>query len=275
VLSGAAPAKLNLALVVGPRRDDGKHEVVTVVEKLALHDTLTVAIGPETYVDGFADDSLVRDALQAVTVRAGGAPAFAATLEKRIPVAAGLGGGSSDAATALELANGLLPDALEAADLHALAAGLGADVPLFLQPGPVLATGDGTTVEAVTLPRDYHVVLWIPTGHAKASTGSIYDAFDARHGADGFEERRGTLLAALASLTAAADLAALPANDLAASPAEAGLLLGHGAFRAGVTGAGPTLYGLFHDLDAASHAAQALSASGRAWLTAPVGAGDP
>ena len=100
-----APAKLNLALVVGPLRSDGKHEVVTVLERLSLADTLALREADATTVTGFADDTLVRAALEAVCAAAETTRRFEARLVKRVPVAAGLGGGSSDAATALELAN--------------------------------------------------------------------------------------------------------------------------------------------------------------------------
>ena len=103
-----APAKLNLALVVGPLRPDEKHEVVTVLERLSLADTVAVRTAPAIRVTGFPDDTLVHAALEAVSHAAGGASLFEARIEKRIPVAAGLGGGSSDAAAAILLANGML-----------------------------------------------------------------------------------------------------------------------------------------------------------------------
>lgn len=268
MLTGAAPAKVNLALVVGPRRRDGKHEVVTVAEKLALADTIGLATAEHLTVDGFDDDTLVRAALRSLAERVGVKPAFAATIDKRIPVASGLGGGSSDAATALRLANELLGEPLTAPALVEVAALLGADVPLFLQPGPVVGTGDGTTVVPVELPRDYHVVLWLPDGATKASTADVYRRFDAVGGDAGFPERRAALESRLRDVHRAADLAALPANDLASSP-YVRALLELGAFRADVSGAGPTLYGLFGDAAQAGAAAGALRARGRVWLTTP------
>ncbi len=181
-----APAKLNLALVVGPRRPDGKHEVVTVMERLSLHDTLAVRPAPATRVTGFEDDTLVAAALDAVANAAGGRQRFEARIEKRIPVAAGLGGGSSDAAATLRLANELLDTPLEHDALHDLAAALGADVPFFLGNGTQLASGDGTTLAPLALPRDYVVLLALPDGVAKSSTRSVYVAFDARHGEEGY-----------------------------------------------------------------------------------------
>jgi 4-diphosphocytidyl-2-C-methyl-D-erythritol kinase len=264
-----APAKLNLALVVGPLRDDGKHEVVTVLERLSLADTVAVRRGDATRVTGFAEDTLVHAALEAVAHAAGGSLFFEARIEKRIPVAAGLGGGSSDAAAALRLANGLLDDPLPEVALHEIAAGLGADVPFFLAPGPQLATGDGTILEPTSLPRDYAVVLALPHGAAKTSTASVYAGFDARSGALGFDERRTTLLAELERCERAADLARLPANDLVSSPLGA-RLRELGAFRADVTGAGPVVYGLFLDAGDAGRAAESIGDRAECWVAHPV-----
>ena len=100
-----APAKLNLALVVGPVRDDGKHEVVTVMERLTLADTINLRRANGMSVHGFDDDTLVRAALDQVTRRTGSDAGFEVRIDKRIPVASGLGGGSSDAAAELRLAN--------------------------------------------------------------------------------------------------------------------------------------------------------------------------
>lgn len=270
MLTLAAHAKVNLALVVGGLRDDGKHEVVTVVEKLRLADTVTVAHAAALAVEGFPEDTIVRCALAALAERAGFEPGFAATIDKRIPVAAGLGGGSSDAAAALMLANQLLPRPLARHDLEEVGAALGADVPLFLRGGAVLATGNGSTVEPLSLPREYHVVLWLPAGAAKQSTAAVYGDFDRRDGAAGFPRRRAALVEALAAVTVPADLAGLPPNDLASSP-RAAELLALGAFRADVTGAGPVLYGLFDGAIVAAAAAAALSPHGWTCVTTPAG----
>ena len=252
-----APAKLNLALVVGPRRPDGLHEVVTVMERLTLADTIAVRHADATSVDGFDDDTLVREALDEVTRRAGGAGGFEARIDKRIPVAGGLGGGSSDAAAALRLANDLLERPLSSHKLDAIAASLGADVPFFLRDGPQLGTGDGRTLAPVTLPRAYTVLLVLPDGARKSSTADVYAAFDERRGEAGYDDRRDRVLAALADVGVESDLAALPPNDLASSPlsGELGRL---GAFRSDVTGAGPIVYGLFVERAAAERARDLL-----------------
>jgi 4-diphosphocytidyl-2-C-methyl-D-erythritol kinase len=255
VREAAAPAKINLALVVGDLRPDGKHEVATVLQRIDLADRISVEPADAVEIHGFPEDTLVRGALAALGVTA------RVQIEKRIPVAAGLGGGSSDVATALRLANELLPDPLPARQLRALAAALGADVPFFLAEGPQLGTGDGGELSPVSLPSDYVVLLVLPTGERKSSTNSVYSAFS---GQDGFAERRAALYAALE----AGEIASLPPNDLASSPL-AEELRRRGAFRADVTGAGPAVYGLFTDTEQAEAARDAFTSRGRTWLAKP------
>jgi 4-diphosphocytidyl-2-C-methyl-D-erythritol kinase len=259
-----APAKLNLALVVGPNRPDGKHEVATVLQRIALADTVRLEPAESLEVRGFPDDTLVRRALELVAAHAGVEPRWRATIEKQIPVASGLGGGSSNAAAALELANEALDGSLTSEDLHGLAAQVGSDVPFFLTAGPQLGEGDGTDLTPLELPQDYWIVLALPRGGHKDSTAAVYDAFDARNGAEGFEQRRSELTRALVL----GDLAGLPPNDLASSPF-ARELIDQGAFRADVTGAGPAVYGLFAEEAQAVTAAAALAARGETWITTP------
>lgn len=263
---GAAPAKINLALVVGPLREDGRHELLTVYQRVALCDRIAVSAAPELRVHGFAPDTLVRGALERVAD--GAATTFAAQIKKRIPVAGGLGGGSSDAATALILANQLREKPHSHDRLDLFARELGADVPFFLRDGPQLGSGDGTTLEPLELPQDYWVLLVLPHDVQKRSTADVYAAFDARGGEQGYEDRRAVLLESLAEVRRARDLGALPPNDLIQSPL-ADELRELGAFRADVTGAGPVVYGLFLHADHAKAAARRISPEGRTWLTAP------
>lgn len=253
-----APAKLNLALVVGPTRPDGRHEVATVLQRVSLADRIRLEPSRELSVEGFAEDTIVRSALQALAAAAGTAPAWRVEIEKHIPVAAGLGGGSSDAAAALELANETLPEPLDARVLYELAARLGADVPFFLSAGPQLGEGDGTTLQPLALPQDYWILLLMPHGERKDSTAAVYGAFT---GENGFTDRRAALLRALAL----GDLAALPGNDLTSSPL-GDELRALGAFRADVSGAGPAVFGLFVEQGEAIAAHAALADRGSAWI---------
>ena len=256
-----APAKINLALVVGPTRPDGRHEVATVLQRISLADRIALEPADALGVEGFADDTLVARALEVLAAAAGTTPRWRVTIDKQIPVAAGLGGGSSNAASALRLANWTLRRPLADPALHELAAGLGADVPFFLTSGPQLGEGDGTVLTPLELPQDYWILLLLPHGERKESTGAVYDAFS---GGEGFAERRAALQRALAL----GDLAALPPNDLASSPL-AERLRARGAFRADVSGAGTAVYGLFAEQDQALAAHAELSGEGGAWVAAP------
>jgi 4-diphosphocytidyl-2-C-methyl-D-erythritol kinase len=261
---GPAPAKINLALVVGPKRNDDRHELVTVYQRVDLGDRISVEPAPETSVEGFPEDTIVRTALGLLDAPHG----WRVRIDKRVPVAAGLGGGSSDAATALRLANAQLADPVGSDRLHQLARRIGADVPFFLRDGPQLGTGDGTALEPLDVPQDFAVLLLLPRDAHKASTAEVYAEFDRRRGDEGYEERVAALRASLAAVRRPRDLAALPLNDLASSPLAAELRA-HGAFRADVSGAGPTLYGLFNRIADAKRAARALGHLGRTWITVP------
>ena len=263
-----ATAKLNLALVVGPERADGRHEVATVLQRIDLADRVRVEPAAVLGVEGFREDTIVREALECLAEAAGAEPAWNARIWKNIPVAAGLGGGSSDAATALRLANATLPEPLPAERLHELAAELGADVPFFLTSGPQLGTGTGAHLAPLDLPQDYWVVLLLPHDTRKFSTAEVYAAFDRSACADGFDERRARLERALGEIRRPRDLAGLPPNDLASSQ-HAATMLALGAFRADVSGAGPTVYGLFLHRDPAVAAGRELRDLGRTWVTVP------
>ena len=267
-MRASAAAKINLALVVGPKRDDGKHEVVTVYQRIAIADRLDLEPAPALLVEGFDADTIVRAALEALATRAGVEPRWHVRIEKRLPIAAGIGGGSSDAATALRLANATLPEPLPDDDLLELAAALGADVPFFLLDGPQLGTGDGSELKPLDLPQDFWVLLLVPRSIEKPSTAAVYADFDQRDGSAGFEERRAAFMSTLAAVRRPRDFAALPPNDLGSSPL-ADELRALGAFRADVTGAGPAVFGLFHHKDRAKAAQRALKAQGESWLTAP------
>ena len=149
------PAKLNLFLAITGRRADGYHELVSLVAPVALGDTLTVE--PESEFALACDDhavpadgnNLVLKAAHAFRAATGWAGGARFTLTKRIPMGAGLGGGSSDAAAALRALNRLAGKPLASAKLAEVAAGVGSDCALFLAGGPVVMRGRGERVEPV------------------------------------------------------------------------------------------------------------------------------
>jgi 4-diphosphocytidyl-2-C-methyl-D-erythritol kinase len=268
-----AAAKINLALVVGPRREDGLHDVATVLQRIDICDRIELDAADGLAIEGFAGDTIVGRALLRLAAEAGAEPAWRVRISKEIPVSAGLGGGSADAATALRLANRTLPKPLSSERLHVLAASLGADVPFFLEPGPKLAEGAGERLRPLELPQDFWVVLALPRELEKGSTGQVYARFDALGGGLDFRRRKDELLRALARVGRPADIAALPPNDLAEATGAASLAAGlraAGAFRADVSGAGPAVYGLFETRREARAAARRLGRRDRVWVAAPV-----
>jgi 4-diphosphocytidyl-2-C-methyl-D-erythritol kinase len=148
-----APAKINLSLAITGRRDDGFHELISLVAPLDWGDTLWLETQPGNAGDTLACDhpDVPTDATNLVLKAAAafrkypatGAPAVHFTLKKEVPAGAGLGGGSSDAAAALRGLNQLAPYPLNPAELHACAAETGSDVPLFLEGTPVVMRGRG------------------------------------------------------------------------------------------------------------------------------------
>ena len=267
------PAKINLALVVGERGEDGLHEVATVLQRIDVCDRIALEPAPATEVTGFSDDTLLRAALTMLAEAANGGVGWRAHLDKRIPVAAGLGGGSADAAAALALANATLDVPLPPDRLHELARQLGADVPFFLQPGPKLAEGAGERLTPLELPQDFWVLVAVPRDARKVATGSVYERFDEADRGAGFDERKAELLAALADCRRPRDFVRFPGNDLAEAAGTAALaeeLRENAAFRADVTGAGPAVYGLFHHRAQAVSAARRMRRRARTWVAAPV-----
>ena len=250
-----APAKINLALLVGPRRADGLHEIATVLQRIDLCDSVTLEPAAELAVEGYRRDTLVRSALAKLAGEAGDGAAWHVQLEKRIPLAAGLGGGSADAGAALALANRTLREPLPVDTLSA---------------DDSLAIADSL---ALDLPQDYWVLIALPRFARKGSTADIYRRFDELGVPEEFKTRRTGLLEALAGVRRPRDFASFPPNDLAAAagrPAVVDELYERGAFRADVSGAGPAIYALFQHRPQAERAARGMRARARVWVVAPV-----
>ncbi len=258
-----APAKLNLCLYLGARRADGLHEIRSVFCPLTLADRIVVADGAEDQVvcSGVDGPNLAAEALRALRARGWARRPVRVEIEKRIPVAAGLAGGSADAAAVLRIARG------EVEELAELAAGLGADVPSQLDPAFALVGGAGEMVERLPPPRDFAVVL-VPAG-AGLSTADVYaeaDRLGLGRDAEELEAIAARLRAAATEGASPLDYPELLANDLAEAalslrPEVADALAALkevGAAAALVTGSGPTAFGLFEHIAAADRAASEL-----------------
>jgi 4-diphosphocytidyl-2-C-methyl-D-erythritol kinase len=268
-LHDLAPAKVNLCLYVGPTRDDGRHELVSIFQPIALTDEVELepaglgSAADRVVCPGVEGENLAAVALERFRERTGwnGRP-VRLRIEKRIPIAAGMAGGSADAGAALRLvarAAGIDNDAL----LRAIGAELGADVAAQVRPRRYLATGAGERITPLPPPAPYGVLV-LPS-HAALSTADVYREFDRL----GLQRDAADLAARLREVsTAAADLPdELIVNDL--EPAaralcpeiDEALAMARqvGAHHALVCGSGPTVIGLFGDLRGARGAAARLS----------------
>jgi 4-diphosphocytidyl-2-C-methyl-D-erythritol kinase len=277
-----APAKLNLGLYLGRARHDGLHELCSLFEPLALADLLRIeeAEHDEVVCPGVEGENLASRALAALRERGWGAPPLRIEIEKRTPVAAGLGGGSADAAAVLRLASPecvrtLWPHVAKStnapaqpiADLPEIAAELGADVPSQLRPALALVRGAGERIEPLPKPAD-HAALLLPSGGG-LSTKAVFDEADRL----GLGRPEPDIDQIATDLRAAAGAGASPltyvdllVNDL--EPAAISLrpdigealdlLRRAGAPAVFLSGSGPTAVGLFETLTEAESASAGL-----------------
>jgi 4-diphosphocytidyl-2-C-methyl-D-erythritol kinase len=250
-LVARAPGKVNLSLFVGAPREDGLHPLVSVVQAVTLADELTLepADVEEVVCPGVEGENLAARALARFREATGwDGPPQRLTIAKRIPVAAGMGGGSSDAAAALRLVAHAAGGA-DPALLHELAAGLGGDVPSLLDPGRVLMTGAGEHVARLPDPEPFGLVI-VPARET-LSTPAVYRELDRLGGARSPGELAAREAEALAGEPPP------PVNDLQAAARSLcpGIDLFPGAM---VSGSGPTVFATYHSPGAAREAAAAL-----------------
>jgi 4-diphosphocytidyl-2-C-methyl-D-erythritol kinase len=269
-----APAKLNLCLFLGPRRNDGLHELCSLFEPLALADFIEVSETErdEVVCDGVEGENLAARALAALRERGWEAPPLQIEIEKRIPVAAGLGGGSADAAAVLRLArDASAPNNVVDAsrvDLPTIAAGLGADVPSQLAPALSLVGGAGERVERLPDPTSHAVVL-LPGGGGLSTAEVFAEADRLGLGRDAAELERlaGDLREAAGAGVSPLAYADLLANDLeqAARSLRPDVGAALDALREAdaplvfMSGSGPTAVGLFSTLEGAKSTVERLN----------------
>lgn len=261
---------MNLALEVLGKRGDGYHEIATVLQAVDLFDRLTMetadilslhADDPELPTD---DGNLVMRAARLLQKTAGIEKGARLRLQKRIPVAAGLGGGSSDAAATLLGLNRLWGLRWPRARLHELAVELGMDVPFFLGTGRAVARGRGERLQALPGGGGYALVLVNP--RTPLSTREVYGRVPAGWHAEptGTERviealRRRNVAALAAALTNNLERVVEPVLPVIGRMKAA--LLAAGALGAIMSGSGPTVFGLARSLD---HARQVRSRVSRA-----------
>lgn len=274
------PAKVNLHLGVGPLRDDGFHDLVTVYQALSLYDDVRLSPSSELRVttrgDGAADvpgdsTNLAARAVAEVARRADRSPRVAIDIDKRIPVAGGMAGGSADAAGALVGAVNLWGLDIGRDELTEIAAGLGSDVPFALHGATALGTGRGEQLMPILARGEFHWVLAI--ARSGLSTPAVYGELDRLRGnrsvSDVEARRPDDLMAALTSGDPRT-VAPLLHNDL--QPAALSLQpvlrrtlragIDAGALNGIVSGSGPTCAFLCADETSAVNVAAELSGAG-------------
>ena len=261
-LRALAPAKVNLSLFLGGTRADGRHRLVTVFESLSLADVLELELaGDEDAVvcPGIEGENLALRALVGLRARGWDAPPVRVSIEKRIPVAAGMAGGSADAAATLRMAMAVAPGRAE--EVEQLAVELGADVPSQLLPGVALGTGAGEMVEHfAALPE--HAFVVVPSEFALATPDVFREAdrLGLQRSGDELDALYERLVGALAPEPHLP--AELLVNDL--EPAAVSLcpwcdealeaVRAAGAGHAMVSGSGPTVVGIWWGEGAAGRA---------------------
>jgi 4-diphosphocytidyl-2-C-methyl-D-erythritol kinase len=267
-----APAKLNLCLYVGKRRPDGLHEICSLFQAVTLGDVVTMELAEgdqdEIVCPGIDGENLAAVALARFRERFGWhRPAVRVTIDKRIPVAGGLGGGSADAGAVLRLAKKGSGALATVEDLQELAISIGADVPSQVEPGSHLVLGAGEIVER--LPKHWHLSALLLTSEPGLSTADVYAMHDQLdRGRMRFDHDRKRLEEAV---TVAAydplEFHELLENDLLPATLKLRpdavraieLLEQTGARVACFSGSGPTAFGLFETPERAEAARAAIA----------------
>ncbi|MBR2342972.1 MAG: 4-(cytidine 5'-diphospho)-2-C-methyl-D-erythritol kinase [Clostridia bacterium] len=272
-----APAKINLFLDVVAKRADGFHDIRTVMHSVSLCDEITARVGRgkggSVRLTLLGNRRLPTDSKNLAALAAerflhsaGISDNVEITLNKRIPVAAGLAGGSSDAAAVLRALNRLYKRPFTDRRLLALAAELGSDVPYCLVGGTALCEGRGELITRLPSPKSFFAV--IATAHERVSTPAAYaeldELFPSFDGANTAELeqlltaiREGTELSGFYNIFEAAVLPACPGAAALRSR-----LIELGASRSLMSGSGPSVYGIFDTEEAADRSAESLTAEG-------------
>ncbi len=273
-----APAKINLCLHVLNRREDGYHDLAMLMQALDLCDRIELTVGPgegvSTSCDGVTlktgEDNLTTQAARALLERAGIEARVEITLEKWIPVAAGLGGGSSDAATVINGLNDLLEAGLTVAERQEIAAPLGADIPFFIDPVPSWATGIGEVLTpAPELPPLTYVLVnpGLPVSTPWVYRNLALTSFTDTATFPKFFRSPGDVVRLLHNTL---ETVTIPAHPVVGQVKEK--LLQNGALGALMCGSGPTVFGLFSDRSSAQKAADAVAeeTDWRVFVTEPM-----
>jgi 4-diphosphocytidyl-2-C-methyl-D-erythritol kinase len=285
LITRSAPAKINLSLLVGPGGPSGYHEIFTVFVPVDVYDVLSFALearpggsGPgELQVKAHAieaEANIVAHALRALERQTGWVFSGRVTIDKGIPLAAGMGGGSTDAAAALQVGADLICEAggpaLTDAEMRKLARGLGADVPFFLDPRPAIGRGIGDLLQPLPLPELPLVLIFT---YQPLSTAHVYREFDLLNPAEdaaAFSARSAETEEQWRRVQGIGDVVKLLRNDLEETSCNLlpglcdakDIILEEGALGALMSGSGPTIYGVCGSAEDAEALCTKVSADG-------------
>jgi 4-diphosphocytidyl-2-C-methyl-D-erythritol kinase len=272
-----SPAKVNLRLEILKKRKDGYHEVRTLLQKISLYDQLQFSLKKGRGISVTTDhpnlpvgkDNLVYQAVQSIMKKSDYQGGVLIEIEKRIPLGAGLGGGSSNAATTLQAMNQLLEVGLSKRELMRIGLQIGADVPFFFLESAAIASGIGERLRKIELPGGWYVLIY---PNFEVSTHWAYQNF--------ILTRRQLRFNLPKLLTTPEEISSLLYNDLEEVvsrkypqiEAMKKMLYSAGALGASMTGSGPTVFGVFSGEKGASEAYNKVKrmVRGKGWVVLKV-----
>jgi 4-diphosphocytidyl-2-C-methyl-D-erythritol kinase len=268
-----SPAKVNLRLEILNKRKDGYHELKTVFQKISLHDTLHFSLKKEKGISIVTDHpnlpvgktNLVYQAAQSMLKASDYQGGIHIEIKKEIPLGAGLGGGSSNAATTLKALNQLLKRSLSKRKLMEMGLEIGADVPFFIWKGAAIGSGIGEKLKKVTLP-DLQYVLIYP--NFEVSTRWAYQNFVLTNQRIHFNLHKFLKTPEGISSILFNHLEEVVSRKYPQIEVMKNSLLSRGALGALMTGSGPTVFGLFQDDKSATGAYEKIKkmVARRGWV---------
>ena len=254
-----SPAKVNLTLEILKKREDGYHEVRTILQKISLHDTLLVSLKKGEEISIITDnpdlptgkENLVYRAAQWILKKSDYKGGVRVEIKKKIPLGAGLGGGSSNAAMTLKALNQLLGLDLSEKELMEMGVGIGADVPFFFLEGAAIGSGIGERLEKIGLPVLWYVLIY---PNFEVSTRWAYQNFVLTKSQFHINLHKFTRTPADISRGLRNDLEGVVSKEYPQIGIMKKMLRSAGALGALMTGSGPTVFGIFSEERAASGA---------------------
>jgi len=254
-----SPAKINLRLEILKKREDGYHEVRTVLQKINLFDTLLFSLTKERKISittnhphlSTGKNNLVYQAVQSILKKSDYRGGVRIEIEKRIPLGAGLGGGSSNAAATLKALNQLLKMGLSKKELMEMGVGIGADVPFFILEGAAIGSGIGERLKEIKLPGLWYVLIY---PNFEVSTRWAYQNFVLTKRQFHFNLQ--TFMRSLVEISRGLrnDLEEVVSEEYPQIGLMKRMLYSCGALSALMTGSGPTVFGIFPEEKSASKA---------------------